>query len=103
MVEAIFDRLKGKAKRDEDAGEGASNHPNKKKNKQRCLGSLVATADRKGGQKPTKGTMDYFEKLLEGPCLNHAFPVEHLYKDCGLLKQFLSRGFNKGEHMKETS
>ena len=33
-VGVIFDRLKGKAKRDEDAGEGASNCPNKKKNKQ---------------------------------------------------------------------
>ena len=33
-VGAIFDRLKGKAKRDEDASEGASNRPNKKKNKQ---------------------------------------------------------------------
>ena len=32
-VGAIFDRLKGKAKRDEDAGEGTSNHPSKKKNK----------------------------------------------------------------------
>ena len=48
-VGAIFDRPKGKAKRDEDDGEGASNHPNKKKNKQRREGSLVATADRKGG------------------------------------------------------
>ena len=35
---AIFDCPKGKAKRDEDAGEGASNRPNKK-NKQRCEGS----------------------------------------------------------------
>ena len=33
VVEAFFDRPKGKAKRDEDAGEGASNRPNKKKNK----------------------------------------------------------------------
>ena len=45
----IFDRPKGMAKRDEDTGEGTSNHPNKKKNKQWCEGSLVATADRKGG------------------------------------------------------
>ena len=29
----IFDHPKGKAKRDEDTGEGASNCPNKKKNK----------------------------------------------------------------------
>jgi len=36
MVGAIFDHPKGKAKRDEDAGECASNHPNKKKNKQWC-------------------------------------------------------------------
>ena len=44
-VEAIFDRLKGKAKRDEDADEGASNHPNQKKNKQWHEGSLVAITD----------------------------------------------------------
>ena len=45
----IFDCPKGKAKRDEDAGEGASNHPNKKKNKQWHEGLLLATADYKGG------------------------------------------------------
>ena len=94
-VGAIVDRLKGKAKRDEDAGKGASNHPIKK-NKQRRGGSLVAAVDRKGGRKPTEGTLDHFEKLLEGPCPNHAFPVKHLYKDCGLMKRFLSRGSNKG-------
>ena len=33
-VGAIFDRLMGKAKWDKDAGEGASNRPSKKKNKQ---------------------------------------------------------------------
>ena len=102
-VRAIFDRLKGKAKRDEDVGEGASNRPNKKKNKQRHEGSLVATTDRKGGRKATKGTLDHFEKLLEGPCPNHAFPIEHLYKDCVLLKRFLYGSSNKGEHRKEPS
>jgi hypothetical protein len=69
--------LKLKAKRDEDADEGASNRPHKKKNKQRRGGSLVATAHR-------KGTLNHFERLLEGPCLNHVFPVEHLYKDGSL-------------------
>ena len=49
VVKAIFDRLKHKAKRDEDAGEGAYNSPIKKKNKQRRDGSLVAIADRRGG------------------------------------------------------
>ena len=101
MVGAIFDRLKGKAKRDEDTGEGTSNRPIKKKNKQRREGSLMAAADRKRGRKPMEGTLDHFEKLLEGPCQNHAFPVKHLYKDCGLMKRFLSRGFNKGGHGKD--
>ena len=96
-VGAIFDRLKGKARQDEDAGEGASNRPTKKKKKQRHEGSLVAAADRQGGQKPTKGTPNHFEKLLEGPCLNHDFSVKHLLKDCGLMRRFLSGGSNKGE------
>jgi len=94
VVGAIFDRLKGKAKRDEDAGEGASNSPSKKKNKQRCKDSLVAAIDHKGGRKPTVGTPNHFEKLLEGPCPNLAFLVRHLYKDCSLMKQFLSGGSN---------
>jgi hypothetical protein len=63
----------------------------------------VATADCKEGQKPTEGTSNHFEKLLEGPCPNHAFPVEHLYKDRILLKRFLSESSNKGEHRKEPS
>ena len=94
----IFSRLKGKAKRDEDASEGTSNRPNNRKNKQRREGSLVAAADHKEGQKPIEGTPNHFEKLLKGPCLNHAFPVKHLYKDCCLMKRFLSRGSNMGEH-----
>ena len=58
----------------------------------------MATADRKEGQKPAEGTPDHFEKLLKGPCLNHAFPVKHLYKDYVLMKRFLSESSNKGEH-----
>ena len=50
----IFDRLEGKARRDEGAGEGTSNRSAKRKNKkQRREDSLVAAADRKGGRKPT--------------------------------------------------
>ena len=97
-VRAIFNCLKGKAKWDEDANEGASNCPSKKKNKQRHEGSLVAVADRKGGRKPAEGTSNHFEKLLEGPCPNHTFPVKHLYKDYILMKWFLSGGSNKRGH-----
>ena len=68
-IEAIFDRPKGKAKRDEDANEGTSNRPNKKRNKQRHGGSLVAATEWKGGRTPIEGAPNHFEKLLEGPCL----------------------------------
>ena len=101
-VGAIFDLLDGKARLDEDAGKGASNRFAKKKNKKQWReGSLMATTDRKGGWKPMEGTPNHFEKLLEGPCPNHAFLVKHLYKDCGLMRWFLSGGSNKGEHGKD--
>ena len=103
-VGAIFDRSNGKTRRDEDAGEGASNRPTKRKNKkQRRDNSLVAAADRKGGQKPTEGTPNHFEKMLEGPCPNHAFPIKHLLKDYSLMRKFLSGGSNKGEQGKEAA
>ena len=86
---------------DEDADEGTSNSPIKKKNKQWCEGSLVAAADRRGGRKPVEGTPNHFKKLLKGPCPNHDFPVKHLYKDCSLKRRFLSGGSNKGEHRKD--
>jgi len=52
VVGVIFDHLKGKAKWDDDTGEGASNHPIKKKNKQRREGSLMATANHRGVKSP---------------------------------------------------
>ena len=98
----IFDHLYGKARRDEGAGEGASNRSAKRKNKKQWHeDSLVATADHKGGWKPMEATLNPFEKLLKGPCPNHAFPIKHLYKDCSLIRLFLSRGSNKGEHGKD--
>ena len=101
-VEAIFDRSDGKARRDKGTGEGASNRSTKRKNKKQWRDdSLVAAADRKGGWKPTEGTPNHFEKMLEGPCPNHAFPAKHLYKDCGLMRKYLSGGLNKGEQGKE--
>ena len=86
VVGAVFNHLKGKARRDEGAGKGTSSCSAKRKNKkQRREDSLVAAADRKGGRKPTEGTLNHFKKLLKGPCPNHAFPVKHLLKDCGLM------------------
>ena len=63
-----------------------------KKNKKdrRRLGSapLVAVTDRIVKQ-PHQGLPDHFNKLMDGPCPNHAYPVKHLYKECELLKRFL--------------
>ena len=102
MVGAIFDRSDGKARWDEGAGEGTSNRSAKRKNKKQWRdNSLVAVADRKGGRKPTEGTPNHFEKMLEGPCPNHAFPAKHLYKECGLMRKYLTGGLNKGEQGKE--
>ena len=67
MIGAIFDRLEGKARREEGAGEGTANRSTKRKNKkQRREDSLVAAADRKGSQKPTEGTLNHFKKNARG-------------------------------------
>ena len=57
----------------------------------------MATVDCRGGQRPMEGTSNHFEKLLEGPCPNHAFAIKHLYKECALMKRFLSDGSKNGD------
>jgi hypothetical protein len=101
-VKVIFDHARGKAKQDEDAGEGASNCSKKKKRSKQWSGDwLVATVERMGKKASAKGALDYFEKMLEGPYPNHTYPVKHAYKDCGLMKKFLARGYKKGDGKKE--
>jgi hypothetical protein len=63
----------------------------------------MAAAKRKGKKTPAEGTPDHFEKMLEGPCQNHAFPVKHLYKDCSLMKRFLPGGSKKRDQMKKSN
>jgi hypothetical protein len=36
--------------------------------------------------------MDHLEKLLEETCPNHAFPDKHKFRDCGLMKSFMTSG-----------
>jgi hypothetical protein len=52
----------------------------------------VAATQRKGKKASAAGTPDHFEKMLEGPCPNHFYPVKHAYKVYGLMKKFLSGG-----------
>ena len=49
---------------------------------------MVTAADRVGKQ-AQQGLPDHFDKLMDSPCTNHAYPIKHLYKDCELLKRFL--------------
>jgi len=100
-VGAIFDRSRGKAKRDEDANEGPSDRSNKKKNRKGHGGWLMAAAERKAGLATAEGTPNHFNKLLEGSCPNHAFPVKHMYKDCSLMKHFFTGGSKKWEQKKK--
>ena len=43
------------------------------------------------GKQPQQSLLDHFNKLMESPCTNHAYPIKHLYKDCELLKHFLQQ------------
>jgi hypothetical protein len=52
---------------------------------------LIAATSQTERRPPTEETTDHFKKLLEAPCLNHRYLVRHAYKDCGLLKKFLSK------------
>ncbi|KAF8730537.1 hypothetical protein HU200_016953 [Digitaria exilis] len=109
-VLAHFPEEGGKKKPEETADEaGPSGHHEKKKKKRRERRvEFVAVADpqpsrpqgrapqgrrqdnRPQGQQPNEGqTPDYFEQLLEGPCPNHATPVKHKYRECGLMRKFL--------------
>jgi hypothetical protein len=36
--------------------------------------------------------MDCFEKLLEETYPNHAYPIKHKLRDCGMIKNFMASG-----------
>ena len=82
------DKVKAKCT---DPDEGPSTQRGKKNKKDRRRSdsaALVAAADRTAKQ-PQQGLPDHFNKLMDSPCTNHAYPVEYLYKNCELLKRFL--------------
>jgi NAD-dependent dihydropyrimidine dehydrogenase PreA subunit len=44
----------------------------------------------------------HFERLLEEACPNHAYPVKHKLRDCGIMKNFMVSGFlNQGMELDE--
>jgi hypothetical protein len=34
----------------------------------------------------------HFKRLLEGACPNHAYPIRHKLKDCGIMRSFMTSG-----------
>jgi hypothetical protein len=56
---------------------------------------VVAVAG--GGKHQAWPPMDHFEKLHEETCPNHAYPVKHKLRDCGIMKNFMaSRSLTRG-------
>jgi hypothetical protein len=43
-------------------------------------------------KRQTRLPTDHFEKLLEEICPNHAYPIKHKLRDCGLMKNFMASG-----------
>jgi hypothetical protein len=54
------------------------------------MGRISATtcSSRRSARTPT----DYFKRLLEEACLNHAYPIRHKLKDCHMIRSFMTLG-----------
>jgi hypothetical protein len=44
------------------------------------------------GRRLARTPRDYFKRLLEEACPNHAYPVRHKLKDCGMIQSFITSG-----------
>jgi hypothetical protein len=101
-VSALFDRAQGmKAKRDEAAGEGTSRCFEKKKSNKCKGGEYVTAGERKPSKAPEDDSPRFFDDLLEKSCPNHAYPVKHLLKNCGLAKRWFGSNATRGEQKKK--
>jgi hypothetical protein len=41
---------------------------------------------------PVRPPMDHFKRLLEEACQNHAYPIKHKLKGCGMMRSFMTSG-----------
>jgi hypothetical protein len=53
----------------------------------RCI-----SIDTCNGKHSTSLPMDYFKRLLEEACPNHAYPIQHNLKECGMTRRFMTSG-----------
>jgi hypothetical protein len=42
-----------------------------------------------------RSPMSHFEKLLDEACPNHAYPIQHKLRDCGMMKNFMASGCHR--------
>ncbi|KAF8670522.1 hypothetical protein HU200_050542 [Digitaria exilis] len=83
------------ARRDEPADEaGPPDCPEKKKKKKKKERQGDPLDPRDGRHKVNNEMTDPKDddsprQLLEGPCPNHATPIKHKYRECGLMRKFL--------------
>ena len=75
----------------QDQDEGPPTQRGKKNRKDRhrpANSASVAAADHPGTQ-PQQDRSGHFHELMESPCTNHDYPINHIYKDGQLLKHLL--------------
>jgi len=81
---------KGKAKcQDQDEGPSTQRGKKNRKDHHRPANSALAATTDYAGTQPQQDPPGHFHELMESPCTNHNYPVNHLYKNCQLLKRLL--------------
>jgi hypothetical protein len=41
------------------------------------------------GKRQARPPIDHIESLVEEACPNHAYPIKHKLRDCGIMKNFM--------------
>jgi hypothetical protein len=44
----------------------------------------------RSGKRQERPLTEHFERLLEGACSNHAYPIKHKLKGCSMMKNFMT-------------
>jgi len=90
-VGAVFERNQHAAKekrRDHDRPSSSREDRKSKKNHRPPATGEVAAVERQDKRPPRN---DHFSQLLEKPCTNHGYPVNHKFRDCDMMKRLLRR------------
>jgi hypothetical protein len=54
------------------------------------MGRISATT--RSGRRLARMPTDYFKRLLEEAWANHAYLISHKFKDCGMMRSFMTLG-----------